>query len=458
MAKPSRFAAAASGAVLASLLAGCASSGDRVASASGKAGDAGLATRALAALNANDLTAAIDFAERAVERSPDDAGFRGLLGNAYFAAGRFGSAEAAYRDALSIYDNQPKVILRLVLAQIAQGKTFQASAVLDSYGSMLDAGNYGLALALVGRLDDAVPALEQAARGPFGDARLRQNLALAYALSGDWTKARTVASQDVPGDQLDQRIAQWMQFARPAHPSDQVASLTGVTPAAIDPGQPVRLALVKTDTRLAEAAPAQAVVSAPVEVAEAAPPAQQEAPVVEVAEAVVPQPETLAPAPPPSDPARVPAVAEEPAPVSIAMAATASPEAPAAFAAVAASFTPPPPAKAKPKPKARPAAAPVRAALRHGDDGSVMQLGAYSSPKQVSAAWAQLTKRYPALRDYLPMRARFDAPNGTYWRLSISGFETQRDAIARCKQLKSKGGSCFVRDFAGDAPVRMASH
>jgi Flp pilus assembly protein TadD len=453
MAKPSRFAAAASSVVLASLLAGCASSSNRVASVSARSGDAGLATRALAALNANDLSAAVDFAERAVERTPDDAGFRGLLGNTYFAAGRFASAEAAYRDSLAIYDNQPKVILRLVLAQIAQGKPFEASKVLDSYGSMLDPGNYGLALALVGRVDDAVPALEHAARSAFADARIRQNLALAYALSGDWTKARTIAAQDVPGDQLDKRIAQWMQLARPAHPSDQVAALTGVTPAAIDPGQPVRLALVKSDTRLAEAAPAPAPVAAPVEVAEAAPAPQVEAPAVQVAEAAIVQPETIAPAPPPADPARVPAVETAPAAVSVAMAAALAPEAPAAFAAIAPKFAPA--VAAKPKP--RRAAAPVRAALRHGTDGSVMQLGAYRSPQYVNAAWAQLTQRYPALRGYLPMRARFDSPNGTYWRLSISGFETQRDAIARCQQLKAKGGSCFVRNFAGDAPVRMAS-
>ena len=41
---------------------------------------------------------AIDLAERAVAKTPDDAGFRALLGNAYFAGGRFASAEAAYKD------------------------------------------------------------------------------------------------------------------------------------------------------------------------------------------------------------------------------------------------------------------------------------------------------------------------------------------------------------------------
>ena len=40
---------------------------------------------------------AIDLAERAVAKTPSDAGFRALLGNAYFAGGRFRSAEVAYQ-------------------------------------------------------------------------------------------------------------------------------------------------------------------------------------------------------------------------------------------------------------------------------------------------------------------------------------------------------------------------
>src|SRR5205085_7353538 len=114
-----------------------------------------------------------------------------------------------------------------------------------------------------------------AARVPNATAQTRQNLALAYALTGDWTKARTVAAQDVPADQLDARMQQWMQLAKPAHAFDQVASLTGVTPAAVDPGQPVRLALVKSDTKFAQAAPVQ---QAQPQVAEVAPPPPPPAP------------------------------------------------------------------------------------------------------------------------------------------------------------------------------------
>ena len=95
-----RFASAASFIVLASVIAGCAAPKGDAVSASGFGGKAngeiGLATKALMALNSNDVPAAISYAERAVEKTPDDAGFRALLGNAYFAAGRFASAEAAF--------------------------------------------------------------------------------------------------------------------------------------------------------------------------------------------------------------------------------------------------------------------------------------------------------------------------------------------------------------------------
>jgi len=452
MVKPSRIGSAVPLAVFASLLAGCASATDKVQTASYQSGkpdgDVGLATRAMAALNDHDVPAAIDFAERAVARTPDDAGFRALLGNAYFTGGRFASAEAAYKDALTIYENQPQVLLKLALVEIAQGKTDEATNLLDRARGYLDAADYGLAIALAGHAQDAVPVLEAAARAKDADSRVRQNLALAYALSGDWAKARIVAAQDVPADKLDERIQQWMQLARPSHPADQVAALTGVKPA-IDPGQPTRLALVKADTRLVQVAPAAAPsVTAPVETASAPQPEIVEAaPAVQMAAV-----ETPAPPPPPADAARVPATTEAPAPDPVAIAAVAAPEAPAIFAAMTARVAPAPKLA-----KARRASPSVRPAALRVEKGPVMQLGAYKSPQYVNAAWGQLTRKYPALRSYLPLRARFDSPKGTFYRLSVQGFATQREALARCDLLKSHGGSCFVRGFAGDAPVEIAS-
>jgi len=453
MSTPLRFGTAVSAAVLASMIAGCATTQVKT-SFGGQAGEnVGLATRALVALNAKNVPQAVDFAERAVEATPGDAGFRALLGNAYFAAGRFSSAATAYKDALTLYSNQPRVILKLALAETAIGRSDQAVAFLQAGQSVLDPSDYGLALALAGRPADAIPVLEAAARAPGADATVRQNLALAHALAGDWTEARTIASQDVPANELDSRIHQWMQLASPKRPSDQVAALVGVTPAATDPGEPVRFALSKTDTRMASAAPAPA----------APAPAPAPAPQPQVAEAapVAPAPQFAeAVAAPVPAPQMAPAVAvAPPAPKSLvdqasslasattAMLVTAADKAEATVAA----FLP------KKAPAAKPKARHLAAAVR-GNSGVVMQIGSYHSPQQVSAGWAHLTQRYPALRAYLPLKARFDSANGTFWRLSVQGFGNEREAIVRCNALKSRGGHCFVRGIAGDAPVEIASN
>ena len=448
-----RFGTAVSAIVLASMIAGCAAQNVKT-SFGGKAPDAnvGLATRALVALNENNVPVAIDYAQRAVEHSPNDAGFRALLGNAYFAAGRFSSAESAYKDALALYSNQPQVILKLALAETALGKKDEAVAFLQAGRSVLDPSNYGLALALAGDPSEAVEVLDAAARQPGADATVRQNLALAHALSGDWTEARTIASQDVPGDKLDARIRQWMLLASPKSPADQIASVVGVKPAAVDQGQPVRLALRKTDTMMAQSAPAP---KAAPQVAQAAPQIAEAAPqpvVPQVVEAVadpVPAPQpTPAVASAPAAPQSFVAQASSAAAATTAMLENAAHKA----EAVVASFMTKKPAPAKPKARR------FAAAAHRGRSGVVMQIASYRTPQQVSAGWSNLTQRFPALREYLPLRARFDSPNGTYWRLSIQGFDNQREAIARCNALKSRGGHCFVRGAAGDAPVEFASN
>ena len=440
MSKPVRFGSAVSFVVVSSMIAGCAAPQNRAVTAGSiKAdSDVALGVRAAAALEANDYPTAVSLAERAAAKTPNDATIRALLGNAYFAAGRFASAETAFKDSLFVESNQPRVILKLVLVEIAQGKTADALNYLEAGKTVLDPSDYGLALALAGRPQDAVAVLDAAARASGADARLRQNLALAYALSGDWTNARTIAAQDVPADQIDGRIHQWMQLASPHRASDQVAALVGVTPAASDPGQPVQLALRQADTRLAEATPAPA----PAASVTVTLPAPRPAPVeVAQAEPVIPPP------PPPAAPVEQPTV-------TIAQAAMASPEAPAAFAAMMTNFHAAAPARRAPP--IRHAAAPRPAPVRNGNSAAVVQLGAYGSPQRVAAAWNKAARRFGGLRGYTPMSARFDSPQGIVYRLSVKGFTSYDEANALCVGVRRAGGNCFVRNFAGDAPVQIA--
>ena len=435
-----RFGTAVSALALTTMLAGCAGPSFKSASHvnSAKANMA-YGLRAQMALESGDFTSAIDLAEKAVEASPSDATVRGLLANAYFAGGRFASAEAAYGDTLALSPAQPQVALKHALTQIAQGKNAEALSGLESARYFLDAADYGLAVALAGQPAEAIAVLEPAARAQGADSRVRQNLALAYALSGDWTAARTIAAQDLAPDQVDARVQQWMALAKPVRASDQVAALVGITPAAVDPGQPVRIALNK-DAATYAVASAPAAASEPAAVAEVVPAFEE--PVA------APAPQQVAEAAP------APAVEPPSNNQVIAAAAAMSPEAPAAFAAMSSSFAPAakPAAGHKKRASARPAAAKAS-----GDSKAVVQLGAYSSAERVSVAWDRLTKKYPALANYSPMRARFDGPKGTVWRLSIRGFDSQRDAIQKCQSLRGRGGSCFVRSTNGDSPVQFAS-
>ena len=418
MSKTVRFGSAISFVALASMVSGCVTSPSRVATGSGFGGKAngeiGLATRAMAALNSNNVPMAIDFAEKAVAKTPNDAGFRALLGSAYFAGGRFKSAEAAYKDSLALYSNQPQVVLKLALVEIAQGKNAEALSFLEAGRDVVDAADYGLAVALAGRPDAAIEVLK--------------NLALAYALAGDWTNARTVAAQDVPGDQLDARIHQWMQMATPGSGSTAVASLVGVTPAAVDPGQPVQLALRKGgDTQMAQQAPAPAPVPAP-----------------------QPEQQVAVASPPPATPVAAPA------PIEVAAAAPAPEAVP--FVNVPAKR-----AKAAKAAKVQTASAPAQkapvhlAALSRGKSTAVVQLGSYSNAKSVLAAWNGAARRYRALQAYAPMSARFASAKGVFYRLSVKGFGSTNEALALCSSVRRSGGSCFVRNVAGDTPVQIAS-
>ena len=467
MAKATTIGNALTALGLVGMLAACATPGNRFAlraPAVGKAdakvarGNVGLATRAQSALEKGDYATAVDLAERAVTANPSDAGFRALLGNIYFAAGRFASAEQAYNDSLSLNAGQPALVLKLALVQVAQGKNAEAAALLDRARGVIDPADHGLALALAGRPAEAIAVLDPAARNVGADARVRQNLALAHALSGDWTMARLVAEQDLAPDQVDARIAQWMAFAKPKHPSEQVASLTGVTPAPVDPGQPVRLALVRTDQRQAAADLPQ---PAPAPVAEAAVPVVEEvamaeplpAPAVEAAPAPAPTPAPL-PAPVAAAaasaevlaaavPMYVPAV--EPAPV----AESAAPEIQAPKPALS-------PRAARldsPRVAPRKAAAPRVA----GTGRAVVQLGAFSSKANVNSAWGRYSARFPALRGYDPATARVAVNGSTVYRLSVAGFASNGEAQRFCASLKNAGGNCFVRSLAGGQPVRLAS-
>lgn len=384
---------------------------------------------AAAALAGGDVVAAVRLAESAVQLAPQDATYRANLAEIYLKSGRFDSAAAAYRDALQLDPSDSRARLSLALTEIGIGETGRAITTLSSSGATIAPADHGLALALAGDKDGAIRLLTAAAREEGATGRVRQNLALAHALAGDWAQARTIAAQDVPANELDARMSAWAEFAAPKRSYDQVATLLGVVPVA-DEGQPVRLALNPdaATALLAEASPETAAPEA-----------------VQVAAAE-------------TDPVVV-HVESEPdfAPVEVAANGASSQvvpdEAAPAIAAALASVQ-----SVLPRQMARPISRTIRAAASRSLKGRyVVQLGAFASTAGVERAWNGAVGRFDRLGDYAPASTRMAYGRGSVTRLSVGGFETRDTATDLCNSLRRAGGNCFVRATAGDAPVRWAS-
>jgi Flp pilus assembly protein TadD len=388
------------------------------------------------ALRKGKADKALAFAERAVQADMQNRDYRGLLARVYMAKGRFASAERTLMDVMDLGQVDSRTVISLALARIAMGNTESAVLLVDSNRSILPVSDYALTLALAGRSADAVNILTDAVRTDAATARTRQNLALAYALEGRWRDARIMASQDMSQDKVNERIAEWAQFARPGAYASRVAGLLKVQPDMADTGQPLRLALSSIN----------AIGFAQADVAPTAAPKFAEVSSVPAA--------TLELA------------AVGPAPVSDS----------AGFAAVenyvrAAETTPSAPVyeapliKASVVPTKSFVAAPVKLAVSDipatktpaAAGSHLVQLGAFSSVASAQAAWNKYAKRYRALNGFASASSTITVNGKKLVRLAAMGFGDAASARATCKIIKSQGGDCFVRTNGGPQNIRMAN-
>jgi len=421
--------------------------------------------RAQEAVSKGNLSAALAAMEQAVAFSPQDAGYRMGLAELYMKSGRFASAEATFADVLALNPSDSHAGFYRAITLIAQGKSSAAIAQLDGMDSNVAPADLGLAYALAGEPSRALALLEPAARSAQANGRIRQNLALTYALAGDWKKARVTAAQDVSPAEIDNRMQQWAALASPQAGATRVASLLGVTPAKDDPGQPARLALAPAAPASATSAyaapePAPAPSPVPVAVAQAEPtaPAAEAVPPVVIAAAQVATPAPAAPiAAAPAPAAAVPEAAqpaEAPAPAAPAVAQQYV-QAAATLVGTSASQ------ESRFVPKATPAY--IRTvesprAKRPGTGRYVVQIGAFSTSAQVERAWTNAQRRYGFDGSAQPVSTTVTVPGkGLFHRLSIAGFGSQGSAVRVCETVRARGGACFVRTVAGDAPMQWAS-
>ncbi len=429
----SRLTIAAGASLAVALLAGCTGShAIRSASAAQRDGFAAdpAAEKALA-----KAEKAVQRAELVVAKSPDAAASRVALGNAYLAAGRFISAGSAFDDAMALGDNSGRTALSLALAKIGSGRGREAAALLDDWRAEIPASDLGLALALAGETSRGVAILADAVRGGENSPKLRQNLAYAYALDGRWAEAKLMAAQDVPGDQLDKRLAYWALSMLPDRNIERIAALIGAPARHHDDGQPAALALkasAQTQQLAAQDAVPVATPAAAAVVAELAPVAPASTVETNIAAHTAPMATPVA------------------APVRVAVRRS-----------VAKAFAMPVVAQARRVPAAaKVPAAPAQVSYR-SNAGHFVQLGAFSSQQGARRAWGYYTSRNPKLAAYRMTITPATVNGKAVWRVAAGGINTRMAATGLCSRLKSAGGACFayavpVRAVPGSSAPVMA--
>ncbi|NVE94829.1 SPOR domain-containing protein [Altererythrobacter lutimaris] len=383
-------------------------------------------SKAQSALAKGEADKAVMHAEAAVQSEPRNASYRAMLGAAYLESGRFQAAATSFSDALDLGDTDPRTVLSYALAETALGNSGAARAALNENAAMIDGADLGLALALAGDADRGVEILGNQLREGQNSAKLRQNLAYAYALQGNWRGARVMAAEDVPADQLDERISQWAQMGKPEDYQTRVATLLNVTPT-YDAGQPTYLALSNHPAHAEMVAEAAA--EMPVELAAADEASFAEAPVATPA-------------------APVAAPAAEAAPMRMADAA------PAKIRYVSNpviqqinSDYQERRASAKKRPATRLAASSSQRRMAstadNATDTHLVQLGSFSSREGAENAWSIYKKRYPNLKGHDMVITQANVGGKTYYRVAAAGFG-KNGAAAMCGQVKASGAGCLA--------------
>ena len=445
---------AVSGFVL-SVATGCSGMGAMAEAPSRAAGKPEVAAKsadqARAALEAGKVSKAVGLAEAAVAGSPRDASYRALLGQAYLNDGRFASATAALTEAMELGATDSNTIIALTLAQIAQGKSAEAISLLQAHRDTVPASDIGLALALAGDSEGAIYVLTDAARAPDASARTRQNLALAFALSGRWAQAQILASQDLSPAKLEARMMEWSKLAETPNSQLRVASLIG-TKAQQDAGMPVRLALSnygESQMAAVDAPPVELASADPAPVAAYAPPP----PVLAVASSAIrsvelPMPERNADG--------VVPVTELPQPKAASEVIMAD-AAPYRAAPRVAGEGPIRPAQQQALELATVLIPKAMAFNAKKPTGWAVQLGAYDSLGIAKEKWGGLKKRSAMLANFPASSHAATVKGRTFYRLTVNGLATRADANNLCRELKAQGQTCFIREMGGSESIQWAS-
>jgi Flp pilus assembly protein TadD len=194
---------------------------------------------------------AIPLYGRALQANPNGLEAKLGLGQSYLSMGASDEAAAQFRDVLAKRGGDPVARRGLASALLSMGQPALAVSQLSSalqadpndyralngMGVALDMqgqhdeaqtryrqgivlapdflplrSNFGLSLAISGRGPEAVAQLVPLASGRGADARIRQNLALAYVIAGDPTNALVVSRHDLTEVSAQRQLSYYLML------------------------------------------------------------------------------------------------------------------------------------------------------------------------------------------------------------------------------------------------------
>ena len=135
-------------------------------------------------LATGELPEAVRLLGQAAELNPLDWRARSALGVAYDRLGDSKRAAESYQAALQVSPDNPAVL-----------------------------NNYALSRAMANDLTGARELLQRAVNGAGADVRVRQNLALIYALSGNMAQAEALTLRDLPPDLARATLAYYRELS-----------------------------------------------------------------------------------------------------------------------------------------------------------------------------------------------------------------------------------------------------
>lgn len=206
-------------------------------------------------MSLGNLEAAHTLLSQHIEQDPAHASAQAYysLGKASLALGRFEAAQDSFGAALVRQPNDSKARSGQAIALAALGNTAQAIAAFGDASDPSSLSNKALVLAASGHPDAAINILEPLLAAGSGDARERQNLAMAYLLAGREQDAFQLARLDLDAATTHETFRFYRSLASLGDAERMQALVTGVVDPEWSRQEDANLALEETGDRVAAA-------------------------------------------------------------------------------------------------------------------------------------------------------------------------------------------------------------